>query len=650
MRGRASSRRAPLRRVASAAGVSCALLCAVAQAQTAARGFLRLLAPLPGQEVVAKKPLLRIHVDVPYDRESVLVMLDGADISSLVRTEDKALTYTPTQVLAPGSHTLTVALRAQSGLDLSQEFRFSSRHTQSFAQFANRAQFGAEAEGLLDRRESLQPEQEYNATGDINYGLQVSEGRWDTSFETNLWFLNQKLPVTPPPREGLDLASYRLNTVNRGDAYTLSAGLGDIQINGTNHTLGNLARRGGQLGLTYKSVSVGAFAVNAQQLFGFTGGTGIGTDPDTNVYGVTAGIGFFDDKLRFQTIQAKGGEPGSSFGVFTANIASRGQVSGYLLTGRPSPDLEVQAEYDRSEFDANAADAVGPREDDAYALRATGRRGVFNYQVAYEHLGPDYAVVANPVQSDRESVAASGAVQLASHSLSATVLHQFNNVDETPNLARLTNQEWGVDYGYTVNARWLFGTGYRQSQLTSSLDPIGAIPQETQTTGVTGRVQYVNQPWLVSAEVARQAQDDRFFDGGDSTVWTHAVSSAYQTANFSIAPLFSINTTEFPSTGVELEQRNVSLALNGQAWRERIGYGVVLSYYDQQSSDNVTDSTGQTAEVRVAYRLIKPRDGRAGTAVGLHSLRMDSEDRRNGFRTEDWTVWLTLSAGSLFEF
>src|SRR5690606_15622045 len=112
----------------------------------------------------------------------------------------------------------------------------------------------------------------------------------------------------------------------------LSAAVGDVRVTGTDYSLSSLSRRGATFGFDQGRASVGAFAVSARQLFGFSGGLGAGTDPNSNIYGITTGLDLLDDKLRVDAIHARGGEPSGSFGTFAAHGGTRGDVTGISLT------------------------------------------------------------------------------------------------------------------------------------------------------------------------------------------------------------------------------------------------------------------------------------------------------------------------------
>jgi hypothetical protein len=632
----------------------CCVLAYAAHAQDPAGGdvrhFARLLTPLAGQEVIGKKPRIHVAIGVPYTPGSLYVALDGMDITSQVVAAADGLTYSPQQPLPGGQHVLSVSLRTQDQLDLREDLSFSTRHTRSLQQFAGGVRAGAEAENLLDHHESVFAQNDYRVQGEVVYALQAAQQQWQAAVNTNLWYLNQKLPVFPPQRERLDLASYLISANRRGTNHTLGAELGDVRVLGTPRTIGTLSRRGANLGFEYRNLALTGFAVSSPQLFGFRGGTGIGTDPDSNIYGFTAGAGFLGNRLHLRAVHSQGGEPIQSYGFFADNGASHGRVTGYVLTAQPWPSLNVEAEYDQSQFDANSLDQAAARSDDAYGVRVAGQKNAFNYQLAYERLGPDYRVVGGYVPSDQENVAASGGVQLARHSFTAMARHQRDNVDEDPTRSRRQNAEWQLTYGLFASNRWFLSADYRDSRVTSSLDPFGFSGQDLTTRSAAGRARYTSGRWSAGFEAAVSEQNDATSDFGDSKVVTLAFTPAYQSTSFSIVPYIGHNTTTFGGSGLEQDQTNISLMLNGQLWHERVAYSATASLYGQKNSDGSFDSRTGSTDLRLSYRFRRLADQPPLGTVNLRLSRLNSRERASGTESRDWSLWLTATFSPQFSF
>lgn len=622
---------------------------AASQERAPGSALIGLTTPAAGSTVVAKKPDVDVAIRVDYEPDSLQVILDDVDVTELVDLEEGGLKYEPPHVLPGGPHVLTVRLRTRDGAELTRELGFSTRHTQNFVELSSAAQLGLEAERLAERKASPGLPPDYRGEGELAYSLHAAEGRWDTRVENDLWFLSQRMPVFEPPREGLDLASFSVTTARRGERHELSAAVGDVRVTGTDYSLSSLSRRGATFGFDYGPAFMGAFAVSARQLFGFNGGLGAGTDPSSNIYGITTGLDLLDDKLRVDAIHARGGEPSGSFGMFAAHGGTRGDVTGISLTARPSTALEVQLEHDTSRFDADTSDGRAARRDKAQALRLAGRKSVFNYQLAYERIGPEYAVVATPVPNDRRNVAASGGFTLTRHSLSMTALHQHDNLAGDPARVRLGNREASLEYGYVASERWAFGVGYRDSQISSSDEPVGMDSYDVRTTNVTGRLQYTRQPWAIGFDVGRSNQDDAYFDAADSEVTSVSLSPSYQTPHFNISALMSVASTATAGTRPELEQRSVSLMLNGHAADERIGYGLVFSHYGEESL-NSRDADTRSTELRVSYRFRRRESEQPLGALSLRATRLRTIDRIGGTELEDWAVWLTVSITPRFAF
>ena len=105
----------------------------------------------------------------------------------------------------------------------------------------------------------------------------------------------------------------------------------DVNINETQNTI-NLARRGGTFAIDYEGIKVKTFMVNSEDVFGFSGGTGIGGDLDDHIVGISGEFGLFSDKIKLKTIYATGGEIGNSYSIYTVRENKKGSVLGFKAT------------------------------------------------------------------------------------------------------------------------------------------------------------------------------------------------------------------------------------------------------------------------------------------------------------------------------
>ena len=75
--------------------------------------LIRLIAPAENKEAIGKKP--DIKVEFVGQLDNLLVMLDGTDVTQLVKKTENGFTYKPIINLGPGAHTLKVTAKDKEG-------------------------------------------------------------------------------------------------------------------------------------------------------------------------------------------------------------------------------------------------------------------------------------------------------------------------------------------------------------------------------------------------------------------------------------------------------------------------------------------------------------------------------------------------------
>ncbi len=86
-------------------------LCSVASAQeqpAAQPEAFRMVAPLENAEVTGKKPEIKVEFLTTIAPGSLVVLLDGMDITQVVSATDKGFTYSPALSLPAGDHAVLV--------------------------------------------------------------------------------------------------------------------------------------------------------------------------------------------------------------------------------------------------------------------------------------------------------------------------------------------------------------------------------------------------------------------------------------------------------------------------------------------------------------------------------------------------------------
>ena len=197
------------------------LFCITAAASEAAQSqsleqvpIVKLLTPAENQVVIGKKPRIEIAFAQSMDVKSLLVMLDGIDISQIVTSNANGFSYQPIQVLEPGMHTLVISGTTAQGESANQEFSFSTRHYKSIEKGFSENELTVLAQttlGKSDSREEQVPDKRMEAN--LRTTSQLKEKGFALAFNANLKFIDQDIPTLEPEKKRV--GSYRLFVVGR---------------------------------------------------------------------------------------------------------------------------------------------------------------------------------------------------------------------------------------------------------------------------------------------------------------------------------------------------------------------------------------------------------------------------------------------------
>lgn len=90
-----------------------------------------------------------MKIKVSVDFRSIL--LDGNDITALVTEENNVHSYVPVTPLSSGEHSLFILARTENGTMLEREFRFFSRHSESYEEIYSDNRVSATLKTALNR-------------------------------------------------------------------------------------------------------------------------------------------------------------------------------------------------------------------------------------------------------------------------------------------------------------------------------------------------------------------------------------------------------------------------------------------------------------------------------------------------------------------
>jgi hypothetical protein len=625
-----------------------------AQSDSISDSPIQLLNPPEGTQIIAKKPLIKFSIKVPFDPQKLLVLLDGTDISGILETTPEGFEYRPMGVLLSGTHTLSITAYTVEGMELKKEFTFSTRHTQAVEEVYSKNDITLLYEKLLGQSDEAVNQPSWKDEANLSSESKLKEKEWEFSFKTNVRHIDQNLPVTPPLEKGFNLANYLFQGKYTGNRYSFLGETGDVLINETQNTVQGLARRGGDLVFQSKDLhlQLRTFAVKSEEVFGFNGGLGMETSTDDHITGVSGDLGLISDKVRIRTIYVTGGEKGNSFGISTTEGNKKGDVMGYLfLTDFFKQKLMTEAELDFSRFDADTSDEFPRDRDKAYRLKIGGASGIYTYEGLYEYMGPNYEVIGNPgLQKDREGFTLKTGANFQIQTINLSLSRYNDNVNKNDLYPRIFTTLGTINYTFNKIRSLPIGLNYQRSIQDSSNEPEFTSPVKLYTDTFSGQIEYLKGGWHLTFQASYSPQDDRTPADNDSTTTTLTFIPHYGTVSFlgketlSITPTFSFNRFTSHLTNIYADTYTLTLDLNGDLYRKKITYGLGGTYNWIKASDNATKQDTLSTNFNVLYLLVKNLWGFLNPSIGIRGLYNRTNDRILDQTTNEFALFLVVQS------
>jgi hypothetical protein len=392
--------------------------------------------------------------------------------------------------------------------------------------------------------------------------------------------------------------------------------------------------------------------VKGEQVFGFVGGFGVGFDTEDHILGLAGETTLFSDRLKIRPVYVTGGEPGSSFGIWSSGGNSEGDVLGLEVSGQLIEEkLNATAEVDFSSYDADNKDEFSEESDKAYKLALDGYAGRFSYNAIYEYMGPEYQVIGNQgLQKDREGLTLRTGADFQEHTVNISFSRYNDNVEDDDIFAQTTTHQGMVEYSYRGIQKLPVGVSYQKAILDSSDEPEFSFPVRIDTDTVTGRINFMSGPWNLGVQGSYSKQDDREAGGNDTKTKTVTLNTSYFSEYISISPNFNYNRSEYLSTGTKTDTYTLTLDIRGGFLNNKISYEVAGTYNDTKSNDGFTRMDSYNSNFRVSYLIGDKMWEFLNPTVALRGQYNKMNDRVWDRSSEDLVILLALSTTMPFSF
>ncbi len=652
------------------------------QQPTLLSNMFRVVTPAENAEVTGKKPEIKVEVLQAAAPGSLVVILDGMDITQMVTMTPSGFEYKPSLSLPVGQHTLLIFALTQSGVPAQKLMNFKSRHSGgAFEEAYSNNEISAVYEALLAKPDRVTAVPYSKIEGNIKSDSKIKSGGWEFREIANVRYFDQSLPanavsgvVTPGStssgqaalEKGFSLANFLLSGSYTKDAFKSTVEVGDVQISETQNTVSGLARRGGKLSLQYKDLTINTFLVRGDRIMGFNGGFGIEGSSADHIYGASAGIKLFNKKLEFKAVYVTGGEPGNSAGISgsggsgggggggggtpsTTGAASRGNVLGFLLiTDFFANKFRTEAELDFSRFDPDTSADLGKNSDHALRLKAGGMlfKNIYTYEARYEYYGARYGVIGNQgAPKDSQIFAFTNGLNVPGHYANLMLTRTNNNVEGDRLFSQVVTYDGQFMYSFTKIQKLPITLSYSRNLQESKHEPTGINEVDVMTDTVTGTVSYIpGGKYTITFMSSWSGKNDKTAANTDTTNITYSLSPVYSTGTFSLSPMLSYIRTKDHLSSVWTDTFVGSMNMGSRFFANKLSFDMGTTYTKVKSDNEAVNSWDMNANFRLGYSLKELFKGKIDASAALKGSYLRHRDQINSDANKDeFLMFLVLS-------
>ena len=563
--------------------------------------------PLSGSVIIDKRPILDCSVETEVSRDSVLVILDGTDVTALLEWQEGGFSYRPPVVLSSGRHVLQIVVTGDAAPS-ERSFGFESRHSDTYKTQQTDIDLSGEYAFAAVQSDTHATRSEFNAA--LGIASRFETQSWEHTFTSHLSYADPVLGEGGGS-EKIVLNDFLFRSFYSGEQLGALLEIGDVTVDASETTLSAFSRRGMKLDLQYGGWTLNTFSVLGDTTYDFDEGLGAGTDASENVYGGSLAYAFLGGRAQVKLVYAEGGMHGNGFGTASESLLQEGNVAGILaradLIGGA---LSVEAEWDRAEFDADTGDALGPERDDAYHIGVSGAYGLLQYRVYQAFVGARYTPIGNPsLVNDKSGFGADAGLYGDAHSLNLSLSRFSDNTDDDPLVATVRTETGSLGYTYFGLPQWLFSLNYARTQQQSEDIPDGTARFETLQEDFGGSLQWSRQAWSYAFSLRYGTLNDRTAQGGDEESFDLSFSPSYSPGSrfvSSIAPTLGYLREKQPAADVASETYSLNLSIAGTLGTDRLCYSLYGTAQHKVYGNATPDETAYNASARLEYRFASP--------------------------------------------
>lgn len=613
--------------------------------------WLEVISPQENTSIIEKKPKIKVRFLKPVKIDTLLVILDGTDITQLLEVKENEFEYKPFMVLPPGNHVIIVTVYDLEGNQLQKEIQFTTKHSKFFEEMVSENELGVTYENLLKNTDSSEDIPDSKIEANLSSQNRIKKGNWSFNLNTNLRYYDQNTPLSPPLEKGIEVINWLLTGAYSKGKFNFKGDVGDVQITETPYTVPSLSRRGGVFDFRYGNYQLRLFSVRSPQVFGLEGGTGISTSTDDHILGVSGGVKLFQNKVNLKMIYVTGEEPATSFGISSLPGKKKGNVWGFLVTTNFfSSKLKAELEVDFSKYDPDTSDEFEEKSDRAYRFTIGGFLDNYNYEFTYEYLGRDYAVVGQMLEKDKEGFTFTGGANWGVHNLNIMFLRYNDNVRDDELLPRIINSQGSINYSFTKFSEVPINLSVQKSIQESTDEPSGTPPLDLHTDTVSGQISFIKDNLNIGFQTSYSYMNDKTDTNQDQTNIIYSLTTSYYLPTFSISPSFSLNQLKDHLTDVRTDTYTITIDMKKTFLNDKVSFDLSGTYNIVKADDGSVDNRSLNVNLNMAYKLPTYFQGYLTPVIYLRGNYSKTMDDVYSTSDETYQIYLVFSTTLPFSF
>ena len=607
--------------------------------------------PSPDSVFTGRKPAVKVTFTADVDIVSLVVLLDGMDITQAAELSAKSVSYSSPVPVSGGAHTVEVIGNNADGTPLYVTWSFTVRHSEKYDEIGFNSDITASYSVNLNETEESSPITNWTLEGSGPVNFHVKKGEREFSLAGNLYYYQQDdEPGLAPTDEGGDFRNFLVTGKWKGDKSSKTLEIGDLGITETYYTAPSLYRRGARFTLDFSRKSLSLFSLSSVPVVGVREGLDVGIDADENIIGTSFRTTSTDGRTGFHIAYLTGREE-AGYGVSIPGDVKKGNVLGAVLGRTLIPDkLSLHLEGASSKFDPDLTDTEGERGDWAIFTGLTWFAAPkLTLKTSVERVGKDFRSIGSPdALNDLDKVSLSGDIALTKHTLRLATTWSKSNVEEDAEIPVATqllldaSDTWAARDNLSIQTRF-----YTESVKTSD-EPAGFNPYNTRTDLISTLLNYSRAQWLLGTFLSLSQADDTTSSNLDREQQELRLDLAYNPSNRFSASLTLPHFIQDKDVGnsVDFETLTSSLLMSAILLGDVLSLDLSGSHTQYSASDDSVDQLSSSASARLAYNLSEHFPDYASPVIALGTEHSRTLDKVADSDLTQYRIFLTLELRS----